>query len=129
MNEIKAGRSRIIGVRLTAAEWDSVRKEFLVSDSRKLSDHVRRKILDKPVAIYHRNQSLDEFMRELIQLRKELNGIGNIYNQVEKRLHSMYDFAELKTWLILNESTGQLLLKKIEEIRSKITQINDQWLL
>lgn len=54
--------------------------------------------------------------------------IGNNYNQVVKRLHTTYDYAELKLWLKMHESSHQYLLKKMEEIRLKINQINDQWL-
>ena len=128
MKESKASRFRIVGVRLTADEWAFVHKELLVSDSKKLSDHVRKKILGKPVAVYHRNLSLDEFMTEMIQLRKELNAIGNNYNQVVKRLHSMYNYDELNSWLKIHESSWQLMQKKVNEIKAKINQINEQWL-
>ena len=67
-------------------------------------------------------------MAEMIVLRNELNAIGNNYNQVVKRLHTLSDFPEIKTWLLLNESTKQILVKKVDEIKLKISQINDQWL-
>jgi hypothetical protein len=64
----------------------------------------------------------------MTSLRKELNALGNNYNQLIKRLHSLQDISEIKTWLLLNESTKQILLNKITEIKSKINQINNQWL-
>ncbi|MEP6746945.1 MAG: mobilization protein [Bacteroidota bacterium] len=89
---------------------------------------MRKKILDKPIAIYQRNQSLDDFMAEMIVLRNELNAVANNYNQVVKRLHSLQHLEDIKTWLLLNESTKQILPNKVAEIKSKMTQINDQWL-
>jgi len=128
MKEEKVNRSELLQVRLTPKEMQTINNRYSKSTCRKLSDWVRKIILDKPITVYTRNQSLDEFMTEMIVLRNELNAIGNNYNQVVKRLHTLDRFEEIKTWLLLNESTKQILLNKVEEIKSKITQINDQWL-
>ena len=128
MSAEKITRTKLLQVRLTPAELEKINTQFLKSTCRKLSDYVRKKLFDKPIAIYQRNQSLDDFMAEMIQLRLELNAIANNYNQVVKRLHSLQHFEEIKVWLLLNESTKQILLNKVSEIKSKITQINDQWL-
>lgn len=128
MMDEKTNRSKLLQVRLTPKELEKISNKCSHSTSRKLSDYVRKKLLDKPIAIYTRNQSLDDFMTEMIGLRNELNAIGNNYNQVVKRLHSLQHFEEIKTWLLLNESTKQILLKKVDEIKSKINQINTQWL-
>jgi hypothetical protein len=128
MKETKTARTQLLQVRLTVKESDQIHNTFSKSTCRKLSDYVRKKLLDKPVSVYTRNQSLDDFMAEMILLRGELNAIGNNYNQVVKRLHSLQHFSEIKPWLILNESSKQILLKKVDEIKAKISQINDQWL-
>jgi hypothetical protein len=128
MSAEKINRTRLLQVRLTPGELEKINAGFSKSTSRKLSEYVRKKLLDKPIAIYQRNQSLDDFMTEMIALRNELNAIGNNYNQTVKRLHSLQHFEEIKAWLLLNESTKQILLNKVTEIKSKITQINDQWL-
>ena len=128
MSEEKTNRSKLLQVRLTPAEQEKINNVFSKSTCRKLSDYVRKKLLDKPIAIYQRNQSLDDFKTEMMVLRNELNAIGNNYNQVVKRLHSLQHFEEVKAWLLLNESTKQILLNKVEEIKLKISKINDQWL-
>ncbi|MFT3948205.1 MAG: plasmid mobilization relaxosome protein MobC [Agriterribacter sp.] len=128
MTDEKANRSKLLQVRLTPRELEKISNKFSHSTCCKLSDYVRKKLLDRPIAVYTRNQSLDDFMSEMIALRNELNAIGNNYNQVVKRLHSLQHFEEIKTWLLLNESTKQILLKKVEEIKLKINQINELWL-
>ena len=128
MTEQKINRSKLLQVRLTPKELEKINHKFSHSTSRKLSDYIRKKLLDKPIAVYTRNQSLDDFMTEMIALRNELNAIGNNYNQIVKRLHTLQHFEEIKTWLLLNESTKQILLKKVDEIKSKINQINTEWL-
>ncbi|RYE28357.1 MAG: plasmid mobilization relaxosome protein MobC [Sphingobacteriales bacterium] len=128
MRETKTARTELLQVRLTIKETEQIHNTFSKSTCRKLSDYVRKKLLDKPISIYTRNHSLDDFMAEMILLRGELNAIGNNYNQVVKRLHTLSDIREIKTWLLVNESSKHMLLKKVEEIKSKISQINDQWL-
>ena len=128
MKEEKINRSKLLKVRLTPKEMDTIHNKFAKTTCRKLSEYVRKVLLDKPVTMYHRNKSLDDFMSEMITLRNELNAIGNNYNQVVKRLHSLVHLEEIKTWALLNESSKQILLKKVDEIKLKIAQINDQWL-
>jgi len=129
MKEEKINRTELLQVRLTIKEVARINDAFSKSIYRKLSDYTRKKLLDKPISIYTRNQSLDDFMAEMIRLREELNAIGINYNQVVKRLHSLQHFNEIKSWLVHNESSRQILLKKVDEIKLKISQINDQWLL
>lgn len=128
MKEEKINRTKLLQVRLTIKEVTQINDAFSKSIYRKLSDYARKKLLDKPVSIYTRNQSLDDFMAEMIKLREELNAIGINYNQVVKRLHTLHHFDEIKSWLAHNESSRQFLFKKIDEIKCKMAQINDQWL-
>ena len=128
MKEEKINRSKLLKVRLTPKEMETIHNKFSKATCRKLSEYVRKVLLDKPVTMYHRNKSLDDFMTEMITLRNELNAIGNNYNQVVKRLHNLERLEEIKAWALLNESSKQILLKKVDEIKLKIAQINDQWL-
>ena len=67
-------------------------------------------------------------MTEMIRLRNELNAIGNNLNQSVKKLHTLSQLQEFKSWLILNENNQKIMLEKVEEIKSKINQISDKWL-
>ena len=110
----------MLQVRVTPEELKAIKDSSSHSTSRKFSDYIRKLILGKPVILYHRNQSLDDFMAEMIGLKNELNAIGNNYNQLINRLHSLAQFPELKTWLIINASTRQILVTNISEINPKI---------
>ncbi len=124
----KINRSFDLHVRLTPKERERINEKFSKSTDRKMSDYIRKVLLDKTVTINQRNQSLDDFMTEMISLRKELNAIGINYNQVVKRLNSLDDISQIKTWLLLHASSGQILLNKITEIKFKINQLDSQWL-
>lgn len=128
MSENKVNRSKRVHVRFTDQEFEKIQAQFTRSTCRKLSEYVRQVILNKPVTVNQRNQSLDDFMAEMIALRNELNAIGNNYNQTVKRFHTLEDVGDIQTWLMINEAARKIIQNKIGEIKEKIIQINDIWL-
>ena len=129
MSEQKNSRSKWIHLRLTEAEYKKINAGFTKSTKRKLSEYVRSVLLEKPITVYTRNQSFDDFVAEMILLRNELKAIGNNFNQSVKKLHTMSHENEIKTWALLNENSKQIFFKKVDEVNSKITQIADKWSL
>lgn len=121
-------RSRIIGLRLTVKEYEQLEKKWKASTCRKLSDYVRRRIFEKPIVTTYRNQSLDDLMAEAIKLRNELNSIGNNFNQAVKKLHTLHQIAEFRSWLITYEMEKQILLNKVDEIKNHIKKMGEKWL-
>jgi hypothetical protein len=96
MEEENKNRTRWLHLRLTSAEYEILQKQFGKSTCRKLSEYARKNLLQKPVVLKYRNESLDELMSELILLRKDLNGIGNNFNQAVKKLHTLVQTSEFK---------------------------------
>ena len=128
MSAEKNNRSEWLHLRLTPQEYALLQKGFSKTTCRKISEYSRKILLGKPVVATYRNKSLDDFMSEMIQLRKELNSVGNNFNQAVKRLHGLSHVTEFKSWLISYESDRQSLLKMVEEIKDKINKTADQWL-
>jgi predicted SPOUT superfamily RNA methylase MTH1 len=121
-------RTKWLHIRLTDKEHEKIHKKYSKTTCKKLSEFARKVLLDKAVTVNVRNQSLDDLMTELIALKEELNAIGNNYNQLVKRLHSLSHISEIKAWLQLHESARKILINKMDEIKLKIYSINDQWL-
>ena len=128
MPESKNNLTKRIYIRLKQSDFNIIHKRFSSSSCKKLSEYARDVLLNKPVIIKQRNQSLDDFMREMIKLRNELKAIGNNLNQSVKKLHTLNQISEFKTWLIANEIHQKVLAEKVDEIKSKINQISDKWL-
>lgn len=128
MKQEQTNRTRIIGLRLTPKEYEQIEKKWKASTCRKLSDYVRRIIFGKPIVTTFRDQSLDDFMAEAIRLRNELNGIGNNFNQVVKKLHTLHEIPEFRNWLIGYELEKKTLLNKVDEIKNHIQKIGEKWL-
>ena len=121
-------RKRFVGIRFTNKEYEQIEKKWKASTCRKLSEYVRKIIFNKPIVATYRNKSLDDLMTELIQLKKELNGIGNNFNQAVKKLHTLHQIPEFRQWLEGYEKEKHLLLNKVEEIKIVTGKIGEQWL-
>lgn len=128
MEKENSNRTRIVGLRFTPEEYVKIERKWKASTSRKLSDYIRRHLFDKPVTTKFRNESLDEFMLEIIRLRGELGAIGNNFNQAVKKLHTLNQIPEFKVWIFSAELDKKNLLEKVEEIKKYIQQISVRWL-
>jgi len=128
MGRENSNRTRIIGLRLTPGEYSKIERKWKSSTSRKLSDYVRHNLFEKPVTSYYRNQSTDDFMAEMVLLRNELNHIGNNFNQAVKRLHTLNQIAEFRSWLIAYEVEKKILFNKVDEIKKHVQKIAESWL-
>ena len=93
-----------------------------------MSEYARDVLLGEPVTIKYRNQSADDFLEEMILLKKELNAIGNNFNQAVHKLHTLDHAPEIKTWAILHEATRKMFMDKVDEIKARMNQIYEQWL-
>ncbi len=128
MKEKNINRTKRIICRLTPGEYEKIEKKWKVSTCRKLSDYIRRSLFEKPIVTTYRNRSLDEFMAEMIKLRTELNAIGNNFNQVVKKLHTLREIPEFRHWLMSYEIEKATLFNKIEEVKNRIQKMSESWL-
>ncbi|KAB5487626.1 plasmid mobilization protein [Flagellimonas hadalis] len=124
----KSNRTRIIGLRLTPDEYAKIEKKWQNSTCRKLSEYVRHSLFEKPIVTMYRNQSADDFMAEMAQLRNELNHVGNNFNQAVKKLHTLQKSTEFKSWLIAYEVEKRTLFNKVDEIKNHIQKMAEKWL-
>ena len=128
MSDTKQNHSKWLYIRLKETEYDKINLKFSKSTCRKLSEYARRVLLEKQITVNQRNQSLDDFMAEMIRLRNELNAIGNNFNQSVKKMYTLSQIQEFKNWIISTENRTKILFEKVDEIKNKINQISDKWL-
>ncbi|MBZ4033820.1 plasmid mobilization relaxosome protein MobC [Flavobacterium sp. 17A] len=128
MKDEKKNRTRWLHLRLTEQEYKILQKYFAESLCPKLSDFARKNLLQKPVVLKYRNQSLDDLISELTRLTSELNPIGNNFNQVVKKLHSLSQISEFKMWILSFETDKKILFNSIEDIRMTIRTLAEKWL-
>ena len=127
MEKKNSNRTRLIGLRLTHAEYLKIEQQWKASTCRKLSDYVRRHLFNKPINMTYRNSSMDDLMTELVKVREELNHIGINFNQAVKRLHTLSQIPEFRQWLIAYEVEKKILHNKIDAIKKQILEIAEKW--
>ena len=128
MKRENSNRTRIVGLRFTPDEYAKIERKWKASTCRKLSDYIRRHLFEKSINTTYRNQSLDDMIHEMTQLFRQLNGIGNNFNQAVKKLHTLNQIPEFKVWIISAELDKKILFDKIDEIKNYIQKISERWL-
>ncbi len=117
-----------INIRVTKTEHERLLRKVESTTCRKMSDYVRRVIFEKPVIVKTRDQSIDQLMQELIRLRKELNAVGNNFNQVVRQLHSTPHAQAVTYWASAAVALQKELVDRIGNIQKKIDELTGKWL-
>lgn len=128
MEEQSKNRTRWLHLRLTTEEYEVLHNRFKKSTCPKISDFARKNLLQKPIVKKYRNESFDELILELIQLRCELNAIGNNFNQAVKKLNTLTQIQEFKHWITTHELEKKVLFNSIDQIKKHIQNLCEKWL-
>ena len=121
-------RKIFIKIRMNAEELKQVKKKQQQTTERSLSEYIRNVSMQKPVTGKYRNQSADDFLKQMLEVKKELNGIGNNFNQAVHKLHLLDKIPEFRVWIQHYDGLQKSLVGKVEEIKLKVSQLYEQWL-
>jgi len=121
-------RKIMLKVRMNESELQQVKKYQQKSTEKNISAYVRDVAMQKPVLINYRNQSADDFLKDMLALKKDLNGIGNNFNQVVHKLHILDKIPEFRAWVSHYDSLHQSLVSKVDEIKLRMNQLYEEWL-
>lgn len=128
IKEEREVRKHFVKTRMNDTELNQLIKLHQKSTDKDISSYIRKVLLQKPVTIAFRNISADEHLAELVELKKELNAIGNNFNQVVHKLHLLDKIPEFRIWVTQYENLHKSLVAKVEEIKIKMYQLHDLWL-
>lgn len=126
MSEKIINPRRWITIRVKPDEYIAIYKLFKETTNKKLSQYVRKVLLQKPVVILYRDVSSDEILAALNRLSRELSAIGNNFNQTVHKLHTLDHIQDIKLWAEMTESGRQNLLRKVDEIRQSLNEIRQR---
>ena len=121
-------RKIFIKIRMNDEELNQVKKKQQQTTERSLSEYIRNVSMQKPVTVKYRNQSADDFLKQMLELKKELNSIGNNFNQAVHKLHILDKIPEFRFWIQQYDGLQKSLASKVEEIKLKVSQLYEQWL-
>ncbi|MBT9483096.1 plasmid mobilization relaxosome protein MobC [Sediminibacterium sp.] len=121
-------RNKIITLRMNEDEFSTLVKNRQKTTEKTNSNYLRKLALHKAVTVKTRNTSMDELSAELILLRKEINHIGNNFNQAVHKLHTLDKIPEFRVWVTVYEKTRQDVLSVTGKLCTEIQKWSDQWL-
>lgn len=128
MKENKKNKTKMIFVRLEEAEYETLISRLKKTTERNLSAYIRKILAGKPMIKSVQNESLREVIVTLSQLQKDLNGIGNNYNQMVKRLHTTDKIPEIKTWMQHYLNERQHILDATKTLKEYLDETAQKWL-
>ncbi|WP_288878828.1 plasmid mobilization protein [Pedobacter panaciterrae] len=128
MEEQKKIRDKWLHLRLDETEYQLLLKQFRKTTEPHLSKYARKILLGQPMIGKLRNESLQEIIFTLSKLQKDLNGIGNNYNQMVHKLHLASNAAHVKIWMDAYEKERENMEQSIRIIRDYIEKTAEKWL-
>ncbi|TWI85893.1 hypothetical protein IQ13_1062 [Lacibacter cauensis] len=121
-------RKHFVKTRMNDDELNLLLKLQQRTTEKDTSSYLRKVALQKPVTIKYRNESADDFLLDMLNLKKELNAIGNNFNQAVHKLHLLDKIPEFRVWVQQYDSLQKALISKVDEIKLRMNQLYDQWL-
>ena len=121
-------RKHFVKTRMNDDEVNQLLKLQQRTTEKDTSSYLRKVALQKPVTIKYRNESADDFLLDMLNLKKELNAIGNNFNQAVHKLHLLDKIPEFRIWVQQYDSLQKALISKVDEIKLRMNQLYEQWL-
>jgi hypothetical protein len=121
-------RKKMVVVRMNDSEINQLIKFQHKTTEKDTSSYLRKVALQKPVTVKYRNESADDFLLDMLNLKKELNAIGNNFNQAVHKLHLLDKIPEFRVWVNQYDGLQKVLISKVEEIKLRMNQLYEQWL-
>ena len=121
-------RNKMVVVRMNESEINQLTKFQKRTTEKDTSSYLRKVALQKPVTVKYRNESADDFLMDMLNLKKELNAIGNNFNQAVHKLHILDKIPEFRVWISQYDGLQKALVNKVEEIKLRMNQLYEEWL-
>jgi len=121
-------RKRRIYVRLTDKEFTTLESRCKNTTCRSVSDYVRHCLFSRPITTITRDASADEAITQMGNLNRELNAIGNNFNQLVRRVNVTSQAEEIEGLLLLFESQKKAMFSKINEVKEQLQKLAERWL-
>ena len=127
MNQsIPAQKARLhrLNIRLDQKEWDKVHKLTSNSTCRSISEYARKVLLEKPVRVFYRNQSFDDFEETMVRVLAQLEAFGDNFDLLVKKSLSM-DMAGISPMVPALLDYQRQFLATAEQIKVHVKKLAD----
>lgn len=121
-------RDIMVMIRMNKTEYNALQILRKKSTERSNSTYLRKVGLMQPVTVIYRNGSADEYLSEMLQLKRKLNAIGNNFNQAVHKLHTLDKIPEFRKWILDYGQSHNLFMVKMGELLMRTNEVYQQWL-
>lgn len=128
MVENKNNKNKWLHLRMDEPSYQAVQNNFHKSTEKNFSAYLRKILLEKPLFAGTKDTGLSEILAELHRLQKDLNKIGNNYNQMVHKLHLCDKEAEVKLWVERYNKERGILLEALQSLTEYIHKTAQKWL-
>jgi|SRR6186713_1505485 len=119
-------RLRRLNLRLSQAEYDKIASHSANTTCRSVSEYCRKLLLEKPVRVYYRNKSFDEFEQRMIRIMPFLEESAHKLDEAIKALPNAYDIPQMTLSLTALTTVAWGLKQNVEAIKENLVTISDQ---
>ena len=123
--EIK--RDKWLHIRMTDRELLKLRSDFEETVHNSLSDYSRRILLKKVVIGKYRDTGIQELLRELTTLKRDLHGLATNYNQLAKKMNTATEY-EITSNRFQVEKLEQSIQVALKQVNRFVDQTLEKWL-
>lgn len=124
----KKSKPKRIWFQIDSDQNDLLRKNYMQTTCRSLSEYIRKLVSAGPITINHRNASLDELITELSALRGQLAQASRTFERTVDQLNGLQNAQQLGSWLLRFEIEKNNLAIQIQTINEYIKKTAKQWL-
>ena len=127
MTENSMVRKHWLTVRLNQEEYERLEQLFNQTTQRNISAYVRHTVLQKPVNVKTRNVSIDDFLTDMLLLKKDFKQASTSFEKAVQKLCTLERIGDFEQWILANESDKIILNQKIDAILTRINQLYKLW--
>lgn len=120
-------RKHAVKARMNNTELNQLIKLQRKANEKDISGYIRKMVLQAPVKLRYRNQSADDFHRDMLALKKELEAIGNNLNQAVRKLHLLERIPEFMECIKQYDRLEKTYTSKVEEIKLRMNQLYEMF--
>ncbi|HTI93536.1 MAG TPA: hypothetical protein VL727_23220 [Puia sp.] len=114
-----------LNLRLTQQEWDKIHRLAANSTCRTTSEYARKVLAQKPVRVFYRNQSFDNFEEQMVRLLPQLQICSNNFATAIQKLETLMPTTEIMTCLHDLHLHADQLSETTKKIKEHLINLSD----
>lgn len=120
-------RNKWLHIRLTDRELVKLKANFGETVHESLSEYSRRILLKKVLIGRYRDTGIQELLKELATLKRDLHGLATNYNQLVKKMNSATE-SDLDSSSVESNELGKSIQESLDQVNRFIGQTAEKWL-